>query len=180
MEGNRSKESLVSIGRIIKPFGVRGEVAVEILTDFPRRFIEMEELFLVNEKSDAPPIKVFVESARFHSKRVLLKLDIINTPEEMEPYRNCFLKIEKSESYQLPPDEFYIWELMGMEVFTVSNDFLGNVTKVFPAGAHDIYQVTHPQTGKVNMIPACKVFVKNIDKGERKITVEPIEGLIDL
>lgn len=179
MEGNRNTEPLISIGRIVKPHGIRGEAAVEILTDFPERFFEMKELLLAKEDANAPVIKAGVESARFHKKMVLLKLDIINSPEEVDAHRNYYLKIEKKELYTLPPDEFYIFELVGMEVDTLQGQYVGKLTKVFPAGFHDIYEVIHPQTGKVNLIPAIKEFITKVDKEKGRMSVNAIEGLLE-
>ncbi|MCD4784185.1 MAG: ribosome maturation factor RimM [Candidatus Eremiobacteraeota bacterium] len=180
MEGNRNKECLITIGKIIKPFGIRGEVQVEILTDFPHRFFEMESLFLVREKQNSPILIVNIESARLHKKRALLKLDVINSIEDAELYRNSYLKISKDDLMELEDDEFYIFDVIGLEVLTVEGTNVGKVVKVIPAGYHDVYEVMHPVTGKVNLIPACKQFVKEVNLESRKIIIEPIEELIDL
>ncbi len=180
MESSRDSKSLISIGRIIKPFGVKGEVVVEILTDFPLRFFEMEELLLVNELGADPPIMVNIESARIHKDRVLLKMDIIEQPEEVEKFKNWHLKIPKEDVQELPPDEFYIFELIGLEVWTTSEQFVGVLKKVLPAGVHDVYEIQHPESLKVNLIPARKEFVKEVNLETGKILVEPIEGLLEL
>lgn len=179
MEGHRDKERLISIGRIIRPFGVRGEVGVEILTDFPDRFMEMESVLLVNEKTGAPAKPVRIQSARFHKKMVLLKLDVFDTPEDIEPYRGCFLKITADELKELSPDEYYIFDLIGIEVFDLDGVVIGNLTKVFSAGVHDVYEIQHPHSGKVNLIPAKKEFIKEVNIEERRMVVSPIEGLIE-
>jgi len=180
LEGNGNKESLITIGKIVKSFGVRGEVVVEILTDFPRRFIEMEELLLVKENSADPPMPVFIESARFHKKKVILKLDIIQQREDVGKYRNYLLKIPKEELMELSPDEFYIFDLLGLKVHTTKGDYIGNITKVVPAGYHDVYEICHPESGDVNLVPAMKKFIKEVNIEERRMVVEPIEGLFDL
>ena len=180
MDSSGDSKSLISIGRIIKPFGVKGEVVVEILTDFPLRFFEMEEVLLVNELAGEPPITINIESARIHKDRVLLKMDIIDQPEEVEKFRNWHLKIPKEEVQELPPGEFYIFELIGLEVWTTSEEFVGVLKKVLPSGDNDVYEIHHPESRKVNLIPARKEFIKDISLETGKILVEPIEGLIEL
>lgn len=180
MESSGDSKSLISVGRIIKPFGVKGEVVVEILTDFPLRFFEMEEMLLVNELTADSPITVSIESARIHKDRVLLKMDIINQPEEVERFRNWHLKIHKEEVQELPPCEFYIFELIGLEVWTTSEQFVGVLKKVLPAGDNDVYEIHHPESRKVNLIPARKEFIKDIILKTGRILVEPIEGLLEL
>lgn len=180
MEGSRNKECLITVGKIIKPFGIRGEVQVEILTDFPLRFFEMESLFLVREKHNTETIVVNIESARLHKKRALLKLNIINSIEEADLYRNSYLKISKDDLMELEPDEFYVFDIIGLEVLTVEGVNVGKLVNIIPAGFHDVYEIKHPVSGKVNLIPACKQFIKEVNLKSRKIIIEPIDGLIDL
>ena len=180
MESSRNPKSLISVGKIIKPFGLKGEVAVEILTDFPLRFLEMEELYLVDELKSKKEIVAKIESARFHKKRVLLKIDLINSPEEGDIYRNWHFKINKKDVQKLPNDEFYIFDLIGIDVLTTEGESVGILKKVIPAGFHDVYEIHHPETGKVNLIPSIKKFVKNVDIGNKKMIIEAIEGLLDL
>ncbi|MCE1247704.1 MAG: ribosome maturation factor RimM [Firmicutes bacterium] len=180
MESNRNQESLIAIGRIVKSFGIRGEVAVEILTDFPHRFIEMKKILLVNERTEAPPREVAIESARFHKNQALLKFDFISTPEEGALYRGWLLKIPKEEVMELEQDEYYVFELIGLEVFDTAGTLIGKIINVIPAGAHDVYEMKHPETGKVNMVPACKQFIRDVNLQAGKMIIDPIEGLIEL
>ena len=153
---------------------------MEILTDFPHRFFEMENLFLVREKHPPKTLTVDIESARFHKKRILLKLNIINSVEEAELYRDSFLKISREDLMELEPDEFYVFDLINLDVITIDGIYVGKIINVIPAGSQDVYEIKHPESGKINMVPACKQFVKEVKLESRKVIIEPIDGLIDL
>lgn len=162
-------EDLVAVGRIMKPHGVRGEIRVQILTDFPERFEESKELWLVPPAGKAQLRKV--EGARFHSGWVLLKLEGITDPETVAEYRNWFVSVPQHDLFDLEEDEYWHFELEGLEVRDPSGAVLGKLKEVLPTPAHDLYAIEGPQ-GEI-LIPAVGEFVLSVDVEAGFMVVRP-------
>lgn len=162
-------EDLVAVGRILKPHGVRGEIRVQILTDFPERFEETGELWLVSPEGEAQRRKV--EGARFHSGWVLLKLEGISTPEAVAEYRHWILSVPEDDLFALEEDEYWHFELEGLEVRDEAGAVLGRLKEVLPTPAHDLYAVEGPR-GEI-LIPAVGEFVLSVDVEAGFMVVRP-------
>ncbi|MGH9454476.1 MAG: ribosome maturation factor RimM, partial [Terriglobia bacterium] len=120
---------------MVKPQGRRGEVAAEILTDFPDRFQALKEAFLENPASDPKPVRI--ESAWPHKGRVVLKFLGVDSIDQAEALRGLHLLIPKSQRMPLPSHSYYISELIGCRVVTCENgreQHVGTVTGVEGAG----------------------------------------------
>lgn len=167
-------EDLVTVGKVLKPHGVRGEIRVQILTDFPERFEDTEELWLVSPEGGTELRKV--EGARFHSGWVLLKLAGISDPETVAQYRNWLLAVPEDDLCELAEDEYWHFELEGLEVRDESGAVLGHLKEVLPTPGHDLYAVEGPQ-GEI-LVPAVGEFVLSIDVEAGYMVVRPpvLEG----
>jgi 16S rRNA processing protein RimM len=174
------KERLFTIGKIVKPHGIKGEAKVEILTDSPEYFEEFDEALIGKEQKDEELILVKIESSRFHKDGVLVKFDIMNTPEEVDKYRNYIIMLPESCLKELEENEYYIDDIVGTSVFTTSGIKVGEITRIISGGFQDVYEITDKETGKVNMIPSSKEFIKSIEVDNKKMIIEPIEGLLEL
>jgi len=167
--------SLIEIGKIIKPHGIRGEVKVIPFTDRPEQFIEISSLYVEREEEEGEWIAV--ERARIQNRFVLLLLEGIKSIEDAEQLRGSLLKVYESSFSPLPKGSHYIFEIVGLKVKTTGGELIGSVVDVMKMPASDVYVV---DTGeKEVLIPAIKYFVKKIDTGAGEITIEPIEGLLD-
>ncbi len=163
----------VAVGQIVKPHGVRGEVAVEILTDFPGRFALLETVYL-NEDSPRP---VTLESVRFHKGRALLKFDGYPDRTAVETLRDEMVLVPIDEAMPLEPDQYYQDDLIGLEVWTTDEEYLGDVVEILETGANDVFIVDGGDHGEV-LLPAIEQVVKWIDLDENRMVVELMEGLI--
>lgn len=164
----------LKIGFITAPFGNKGEVKVQVLTDFPERFNDMAWTFVDTGDSIQ---KYYIENTRFIRNKLIVKFKGIDTISDAEKLRNSYLKVRREEAYQLPPDHYYISDLIGCKVFTMERDFLGTVDDVLNTGANDVLKIV--DRGKEILVPVVKEFVKDIDLQSRKIIIEPIEGMIE-
>jgi 16S rRNA processing protein RimM len=171
-------ERFLTIGKIAKPHGLRGEVKIQILTREPEIFDELETVYLTKTPEPENAVEAVIESSRFHKDSAFLKLNLFNTPEEIEKYRSYYIQVKESDLPPLEEDEYYYADILGASVYTTSEEYLGEITFIIESGENDIYEVKHPETGKVSLIPARKEFVKSYDKKERKMIIEPIEGLV--
>jgi 16S rRNA processing protein RimM len=159
------------IGRVLKPWGVHGEIKVEILTQFPDRFASLRQVVLGEDAT------IFVvEHARLHGKGALVKLKGIDTPEAAAPLRNQLVQVAREDAVPLPKGQLYLYEILGLDVRTVDGQALGRVTEVIETGANDVY-VVDDGTRQV-LIPAIEDVVKEISLERHEIVITLIDGLI--
>lgn len=159
------------IGRVFKPWGVRGEVKVEILTEFPERFASLRTVYLGD---DAKPFSI--ENARLHGKAALLKFKGIDRPEDAEGLRDQIVQVAREEAVKLPKGKLYLYQLIGLRVVTVQGEALGEITDVLDTGANDVY-VVHDGQREI-LIPAIEEVVKEISLERNEVRVQLLEGLI--
>lgn len=166
------KPRFLAVGQIIKPHGVRGEVAVEILTDFPGRFALLERVYI---DADSPR-SVALESVRFHKGRALLKLGGYDDRTAVERLRGEMVLVPIDEAMPLEPDQYYQEDLIGLEVWTTDEEYLGDVVDILETGANDVF-VVHGDRGEV-LLPAIEDVVQWIDLEENRMVIKLMEGLI--
>lgn len=164
----------LAIGRVVKAHGVRGEISVAVLTDFPERFDTTERVYLGNEfEAEAYQLKKF----RWHKKNVLLTLDGIDDRDQAERLRGLFVQIPIEDVAPLPEGDFYVYELIGLQIVSTDNQVLGTLINILETGANDVYVVETPDKSQI-LLPAIPDVVREIDADAGKITVELIDGLI--
>lgn len=169
-------EQLISIARIARPQGIRGEVIADILTDFPARFADLDEVILLRDG------KVFgmlnLEQYRFHKGRVLLKFAGYDDPDKADELRGTSLVIHRDELVELEEDEYFLFDLEGCEVVTIEGQALGTVAKVEDFGAAPLLVVRNQ--AKEFLIPLTREICPDVDTDNKKIVVNPPIGLLDL
>lgn len=163
-------ENLFTVGRIVAPWGIRGEVKVEILTDNPTRFAPNSHLFLKGSP-------VLIERARAIGKSAVVKLKGVDTRDSAEALRDQVLEVPESDLMPLQPGEYYEHQIIGMLVCTKDGDVLGTVTEVLPTGSNDVYVVRGEK--KEYLIPAIADVVKEIDLERGRMEISVISGLLD-
>lgn len=156
----------VTVARVIKPFGLRGRLVVEPLTDFPDRFATGSALFI-----DDQPFKI--TASRTQKGRWVLKLKGVDTPEDAEALRGALLQIPESELHPLPQGEYYRFQIIGLLAVTRDGRELGPVKDVLETPANDVYQV-QTSDGEL-LVPALPDFVAEIDLQAGRMVVEEME-----
>jgi 16S rRNA processing protein RimM len=159
-------ETAVTVGRILAPHGVRGEVKVEVLTDFPERFDAGATLWI-----EGAPVRV--EGSRPQGKAFLLKLQGIDGRSEAEALRGRELMAPRLD--ELGEDTYYRDDLIGFNVVTAQGEGLGELADIFSTGSNDVY-VVRGAMGEL-LLPATDDVVLEVDLPSRRIVVEVIEGL---
>jgi 16S rRNA processing protein RimM len=104
----------------------------------------------------------------------------VSKPEQAEQLRGYTVAVPLANLVELPAGEYYIFQLIGLEVHTTLGGYLGKLVNVESNPANDLYVVRGPISKKDILIPAIKDVVKNIDLEAGRITIELIEGLLDL
>ena len=159
------------IGRVLKPWGVHGELKIEVLTEFPERFASLRTVYLGD---DAKPFSV--ENTRLHGKAALIKFKGIDRPEDADALRDQIVQVPREDAVKLPKGKLYLYQIIGLRVVTVDGEALGEITDVLDTGANDVYIV---QDGSREiLIPAIEDVVKEINLERQEVVVKLMEGLI--
>lgn len=167
-----SAAGLVTVGRVIGPHGLRGEVRVRLETDFPERFARMRSAFLVRDgRADA----VEITGARPHRGGVLVAVAGIDDPEGAEGLRGAEIAIPREALVPLAEDSFYVFEIIGLSVRTTQGQVLATVAEVMRGPGHDIY-VVGGADGEW-LLPAVRQVIRRVDRDAGEITVEVPAGL---
>ncbi len=167
------KVEYLTIGKIAKPQGNKGEVIVNIETDFPSRFFESEFLLV---KTEEETIKLKVLNARNHKGRVVLKFEGYNSINDAETLRGAEIIIPESEKTE-EEDFFYYHELEGINVETLEGEKLGTVQSILVIdGNHDVLEVKN-EKGQDILIPFIKEICVDVDVENNVIKVDMPEGL---
>ena len=169
-------DELVVIARAVRTHGLKGEIAAELLTDFPERFEELEELILVSPSGERQVVQL--EDYWFQKDRVVLKLadcDDVDAAKQLVGYD---FAVAESDRVPLEDDEFYDWELEGCTV-KVGDKSIGQVRSVMKTGGTEILVIAD-DSGKEQLVPLAAEIVVEIDKAARVILIDPPEGLLDL
>jgi 16S rRNA processing protein RimM len=168
--GRRTRPSHLVIGRILAAHGLEGEVEAEILTDFPDRFSLLQTVYLGDEF-----VPVVVEGHRFHKNRVILKLAGCRGRNEALTLRGKLIHVPIEEAMPLEDDEYYLYQILGSEVWTAEEEFLGCVADILFTGANEVYVVRDGE--REVLIPAISDVVTEVNMNEGRLTVQLMEGL---
>lgn len=167
-------DNFIEIGQIVNSYGIKGFFKVVPFTDDITRFDSLEKIYIEKNKKLE---KKEIEEVKYHKNLVLLKIKGIDDINDTEQYKNCYIKIDRSDAVKLSENSYFIADLMGIEVYTEENELLGNITDIFPTGSNDVY-VVKDELGKQVLLPAIKEVIKNVDIENRKMIVKLIPGLI--
>lgn len=172
----------ILIGEVVATQGNKGEIRVIPHTDFPDRFATMEEIVLFKPGSNNPELKFKLEKARLHKSFVILKLEGVDNITEAEKIRGMEIKVGTDQVVPLPEGQNYIFELLGLKVYTTDQLFLGVITEVLKTGANDVY-IVKPEPGitklKEILIPVIDEVVLDIDLEKQTILVNLLDGLLE-
>jgi len=165
----------LSVGYILKPQGIKGEIKVEPLTDYIERFDELDTLY-IKEGDQCQPVNVIAR--RYRGNHVFLRLEGYKDINQVEELRGEYLWIPREEARELPEDTFFIADIVGCAVYTQEGQDLGRVDSVIHTGSNDVY-ITKGSMGEI-LIPGLKKVVLDVDIQSRKITVaaQELEGLL--
>lgn len=175
----KNPDRFLAIARIVKAQGRRGEVAVEILTDFPERFEKLRQVYLENSGHSADLFEV--ENHWPHKGRVVLKFSGVDTIEQAKRLVGRHVLVPREERMPLPAHRYYVWELRGCRVIAerggVTSE-VGTVTDVEVTGGVDLLRVATTR-GEV-LIPLAQAICTRIDTQAKIIVVEPPADLLEL
>ena len=170
-------DDLFRVGVISNTHGVRGEVKVFPTTDAPERFKKLKKVILDAKREK---ITLEIQSARFFKNLVILKFKGIDNINDIEKYKGCDLYVERENATPLNEGEYYIADLIDMDVVDEAGNELGILHDVMQTGANDVFVVKLKDTDKELLLPNIPSCVLNVDLEEGKITVHILDGLMDM
>lgn len=167
-------EKLLQVGVITSTHGIRGEVKVFPTTDDPKRFKKLKQVILDTgkEKRDLE-----VESVKFFKQFVILKFKGIDNINEVERYKRCPLLVTRDHAVPLQEDEYFIADMIGMQVVTEDGAVFGTLKDVIKTGANDVYIIESSEHGEV-LVPAIKECILDINIEEQKMQIHLMDGLV--
>ena len=160
------------VGKIRRPHGVKGEMIMEIITDFPERLNPGLEVFLGEQYL---PKKI--RSCRLNGETLLLTFDGIDTPESAGELRNKYVYVPAKDSPELEDGEYYHHQILGLDVITDDGKKLGKVSDILITGANEVY-IVQGLDGKEILLPAIEPVVLNINLAEHVLLVHLLPGLL--
>lgn len=163
-------DSFVVVGRILAPWGIRGDVKVAPLTDVPHRFSPGSRLYLEGRP-------VTVQRSRPHKGALLVKLDTVPDRNAAEALRGKYLAVPAHRSPPLPPGTYYHHQIIGLAVVGQEGQRLGHVEAILNTPGHDVYVVRRPE-GDELLLPAVSQVVVDVDLEAGRMTVAVPEGLL--
>ena len=167
------KERL-EVGQIVNTFGIKGFVKVYPYVNDISRFDDLKTVYVKLKKQES---KLEIEEVKYQKNMVLIKFKGIETVEQAELLRNSYIEIDRSQAIPLEKDEYFIADLLGLDVYLDTGEKLGFLDDIYNTGGSDIYVVKN-ELGKQFLLPYIDDVVKNIDLENGKITVHIIDGLI--
>jgi 16S rRNA processing protein RimM len=166
----RSGEPLfLVVGKIRRPHGIKGELVMEVLTDFPER-IQIGRTLYAGDKHQ--PVKI--ESLRWHKNYLLIKFHGYDTPESAGIFRNVLIYKPIDHVPQLPEGEYYHYQLMGLRVVDEAGELIGVLQEILITGANDVMLIQSPDNKEV-LIPLIDSVLLDVNLEEKTIRVKPPE-----
>lgn len=169
----RPEPRYLTVGRVLRPHGIRGELRVQSLTDFPEHLAEVSHVYVGPNYCQHK-----IERVRLHQGRILLKLEGYEDRTAAEALRDQTVYIAMEDAVPLEEEEYYHFQIVGMEMATEGGETLGEIVEVLALpGANDVF-VVHGPRGEI-LIPAIEEVVHEIDFDAMRIVIIPIPGLLD-
>ena len=172
--------TMVTIGRILGAHGVRGEIKVLPLTDFPERFLDMDRIDIFRPEGKLIA-SLSIRTIRLHEGKGLFLVgsEDISDRDKAQALEGGLIMVDPSERVPLPEGNYWIEDIVGLAVvLSGTGEELGKVEDVLRTGVHDVYSLRTPE-GDVRMIPAVREVVLRVSPEEGVIEISLPEGLWD-
>ncbi|MGQ9730533.1 MAG: ribosome maturation factor RimM [Candidatus Zipacnadales bacterium] len=163
----------VTVGVVVGPHGIRGEVKVISQTERPGGLVQVRQVTLALPNRPLQAARI-VGHRRYEGKGVeLIAFEGITNRSAAEALRGARLMVRKEDSPPLPAGEYYDWQILGLQVETTDGRALGVIEEILRTGANDVYVTS------ACLVPATAEFIQEIDLEQRRVVVVPVPGLLD-
>lgn len=174
---NRLEPSFLIVAEVLRPHGVRGEIRVRILTDFPERLQPGKMVYLGRSAAQEQAESLTLARVRLQDDYGILQLEGIDNRNDVEHWRGLFLMIPIDEAVPLEEDEFYAYQLIGMTLLNESGHVIGEISDIMETGANDVLVVSSSEYGEI-LIPDIPGMWVELDFDEGFATARLPDGLL--
>lgn len=168
-------DDILQVGVITQTHGIRGEVKVFPTTDDPNRFKKLKEVILDTGKEK---ITLEIEGVKFFKQFVILKFKGFDNINDIEKYKTKSLYVTRANAVRLKKDEYFIADLIDINVYLENDELFGVLTDVIETGANDVYEI-RMENGKSVLVPAIKECILSVDVENRKMVIHLMDGLLE-
>jgi 16S rRNA processing protein RimM len=168
--------NLLLVGKVLRPHGLDGQVKIHAYARSDATFLDAGSIFLREQTGKLTEFTML--SASPGKSGPVVELEGISSRTGAEAYRDAEVLIRKDAVPRKDADEYFWYELLGIDVFLESGEYLGPISDIIATGSNDIYVIKRGQ--KEVLIPGTHEIIRDIDLETRKMTIHPVEGLLDL
>lgn len=172
-------EQYFRVGVITSAHGVRGGVKVYPVTEDPRRFQELKEVLHSAPESDVIEGTYRLRRVAFQNQMVLLEIEGIEDRNQAETLKGRQLWVSREQAIPLAENEYYMADVLGMEVLDENGGLLGRVTDILETGSNEVIQVEKPGARPL-LIPSIPECVLKLDVAAKQMIVHLLPGLREL
>ena len=169
-------KDLILIGQVVRPHGLTGLLRIVSYAESKETFLRAGSVFL--DKGEDELFERRVVSIMAHRSVYLLKLSGLRSVDEAEFFNGAGILIRKDSVVRSDEDEFFWYELIGLDVYLITGQYVGVLKGIFPTGSNDVYVVENE--GREFLIPAIHQVVKEINIAQKRMAISPMRGLLDL
>lgn len=170
-----TRDLFVCVGRVLKPFGIQGALKIQNFSDIPDRFERLNFIYIGPSIDLAVPYEM--EAVEYHNRYIILFLLRYTDRNIAESLQGSYCYIPRTQQEELPEDNFYVEDLIGMNVFNPEGKEIGTVSDVISNPANDVL-VVDTQGGEA-LIPMVADIIQKIDLDEGAVVVQLIEGMLE-
>jgi len=168
-------DNLLQVGVITSPHGLKGEVKVFPITDDANNFKKYKEVILDTGKEK---LTLEINGVKFFKKFVILKFKGIDDINDVEQYSKKELLIKREQAIPPKEGEYFIVDLIGLQVFTEDEKEFGTLKDVIQTGANDVYVIDTKEHGEV-LVPAIKDCILGVDIENNRMDIHLLDGLVE-
>ena len=175
-----AEEQYYLVGKIVNTQALRGEVRVMATTDFPEERFKIGAILAIFNGNKLVET-VEVDGHRLHKNFNLLHFKGKNNINDVEKFKGFDLKVAgtEREADELDENEFYYDDIIGLEVYTTDETYLGKVREITSLPSNDVWAIQRPNKGKDILIPYIEDIVLEIDLDDNRVVIDSMDGLID-
>ncbi|MDZ7342375.1 MAG: ribosome maturation factor RimM [candidate division KSB1 bacterium] len=170
----KKRPEFVAIGKIVNAHGIGGDVVIEPMTDDLEQFSSIKQVYLCLTQESRQLLAI--ERTRSTANKILLKFAGINDRNAALDLKGLVIEKRLADCPMLPADSYYIFDIIGLNVRTVDDRWVGEISDVMTLPANDVYIVNDGQ--QEYLIPAIKAVIKKIDLDTGLVIIDPLEGLL--
>lgn len=173
-EKDRDMADELQVGVITQTHGIRGEVKVFPTTDDAKRFQKLKQVTLDTGKER---LLLDIEGVKFFKQYVIIKFKGLDSINDVEKYKRGRLLVSRDHAVKLKKDEYFVADMIGMQVVTEDGAPFGVLKEVLATGANDVYVVSREGEGDV-LLPAIRECIRKIDMDRHVMEVHIMDGLL--